>query len=311
MAKGSARVTCGAREELCALHINLMWPASHLCVSGGPACEHPPVASVAASPGETRAPPGARRRGEAAGKKSARAPPEGAGGRDRGGGGDARPASVRWRGRRKRKRPEEEEEEEVRPRWPGPARAGVRARRRAPRNGVRGALLPSAPTTGQRRCLEAAPGGVRRWSRGGARVSPRHGFGCRSVPDRRSGAGARRAVRCGTGRPAERTARYGSCGVRCSRSCGRRGGLRNRPAALNRFRRTAPGVPGADRPWSDRAAVPCRPVTHTGARSHDARHDPDVSSLQRSHAWFFRGPPLAGTDTRNNEAAAAGHAPYG
>lgn len=65
--------------------------------------------------------------------------------------------------------------------------------------------------------------------------------------------------------------------------------------------RASPGVPGADRPWGDRAAVPCRPVTGAGARSHDVpavRHTP-----QRSHAWFFLpGPPLAGTDIGTNEA---------
>lgn len=70
----------------------------------------------------------------------------------------------------------------------------------------------------------------------------------------------------------------------------------------NRFDRirSAPGVPGADRSWGDRAAVPCRPVTHAGARSHGVpavRH-----TLQRSHAWFLPEPPLAGTDTGTNEA---------
>ncbi len=74
------------------------------------------------------------------------------------------------------------------------------------------------------------------------------------------------------------------------------GGIgRDRPVAAG------PGRP-RDRPpfLRDRAAVPCCPVTSAGARSHDVpevRHTP-----QRSHAWFLTGPPLAGTDTRTNEA---------
>lgn len=65
--------------------------------------------------------------------------------------------------------------------------------------------------------------------------------------------------------------------------------------------RPAPGVPGTDRPFCVTGLLsPAVRSQSAGARSHDVpevRHTP-----QRSHAWFLTGPPLAGTDTRTNEA---------
>lgn len=140
----------------------------------------------------------------------------------------------------------------------------------------------SAPTSGQRRCRGAAPG-----------VAPR-GEGRRP--------GAQRAL--GWYRPLAVVSRRG--GRASLASCWRGCGVRNR---LDRMR-SAPGVPGADRPWGDRAAVPCRPVTRAGARSHDVpavRHTP-----QRSHAWFLtKSAPGWHGHRYQRSLAGRGHAPYG
>lgn len=66
------------------------------------------------------------------------------------------------------------------------------------------------------------------------------------------------------------------------------------------FRRSAPGVPGADLLLSDRAAVPCRPVTclERGPTAHGKIRTPHRSSEPRV---VLPGPRLAGADTGTNE----------
>ena len=161
-------------------------------------------------------------------------------------------------------------------------RAGGSPRARAPRTHDPRGPWPSAPTSGRRRCRGAAPGGSAAL---GGSPTPRT-RGARVVSTFGNVVGQRDApvlASCWTG-----------CGVR------------------NRFdrMRSAPGVPGADRPWGDRAAVPCRPVTHAGARSHDVpavRH-----TLQRSHAWFpSRSAPGWHGHRYQRSPAGRGHVPYG
>ena len=161
-------------------------------------------------------------------------------------------------------------------------RAGGSPRPRAPRTHDPRGPWPSAPTSGRRRCRGAAPGGSA--ALGGSPT--RRTRGARVVSTFGNVVGQRDApvlASCWTG-----------CGVR------------------NRFdrMRSAPGVPGADRPWGDRAAVPCRPVTHAGARSHDVpavRH-----TLQRSHAWFpSRSAPGWHGHRYQRSPAGRGHVPYG
>ena len=108
---------------------------------------------------------------------------------------------------------------------------------------------PSAPVSGRRRCRRMRRRGVRR----GRRV-------CRS---RRGGTRGRVAQSVGGFLASGDGAQLRSCFDRIAVGSER---PRSRPL------------------WGDRAAVPCRPVTCAGARSHDVpsvRHTP-----QRSHAWF-------------------------
>src|SRR5690348_14953867 len=70
------------------------------------------------------------------------------------------------------------------------------------------------------------------------------------------------------------------------------------------FRRSAPGVPGADRYLGDRAAVPCRPVTSL-ERGPTTRGTAATSHRSREPRVVLSGPPLAGTDTDTNEVAHA------
>jgi hypothetical protein len=123
------------------------------------------------------------------------------------------------------------------------------------------------------------------------RRSPRVG-GREVRGDAPGGSGLRSRGRAEMGTCSCRVVRDGTTGL-CDRAtgCGRR--------------RASP-EPTA---WGDRAAVPCRPVTRAGARSHDVpavRH-----THQRSHAWFFRGRPWLARTTGPTKTGRARHAPYG
>ncbi|SDM70533.1 hypothetical protein SAMN05444921_11265 [Streptomyces wuyuanensis] len=149
---------------------------------------------------------------------------------------------------------------------------GRRGNRKGPAEAFpRGPRL-SVPASGPRRYREAAPGGRAPLDWVARSASPRSGL-------RPDGAGVRSRGRVW-------------CAVRWGKEA--TGSWRAGRASAQPLRPDAAGSgrPRNRPPWGDRAAVPCRPVTRAGARSHDVpavRHTP-----QRSHAWFFPSGPAPG-----------------
>jgi hypothetical protein len=171
-----------------------------------------------------------------------------------------------------------------------PCSGGRPGMKKGPAGRSRGALLWSAPASGQRRCLGSGAGGLRRWSRPMA-VAGGMAPGC--------ACGA-----CGM---------QGPCPLRDLR--GTRAALGLSPHRAGSSWSAQPSGPASDgsagRPRAspeptvllgDRAAVPCRPVTslERGPTTHSTIRTPHRPSEPRV---VLSGPPLAGTDTGTNEAA--------
>jgi hypothetical protein len=165
--------------------------------------------------------------------------------------------------------------------------------RRAPRRSVcpgRGALLSSAPTSGQRRCLGAAPGGC---------------AACLVRPGRRPGAeGAHGWSRPLTVRKCKQCSCLRRDLGRCTHRAGWAGPTQPFHPRLCIFAFSAGRPRASPEPTvllGDRAAVPCRPATslERGPTTYGTTRTSHRSSKPRV---VLSGPPLAGTDISTNEA---------